>query len=122
MPRVIHFELGADNPERAVSFYTKVFNWKVEKWAGPVEYWLVMTGPGSEPGIDGAILRRDSPGFTTVNSIDVPSVDEYVARIVANGGKVVAPKMPIPGVGYFAYCEDTEGNQFGIMQADTSVT
>ncbi len=120
MPRVIHFELGADNPERAIKFYSKVFNWKIEKWAGPQGYWLITTGTDEQPGINGAIMRRQDPAATTINSIDVPSVDDFAARIVKNGGKIIAPKMPIPGVGYFAYCQDTEGNTFGIMQADKS--
>ncbi len=54
----------------------------------------------------------------TINTIDVPSVDEFVAKITANGGQVVMPKTVIPGVGWLAYCQDTEGNSFGILQAD----
>ena len=56
-----------------------------------------------------------------VNSIDVPSVDEYVAEIEGVGGSVVAPKMSVPGVGYMAYCKDLAGNVFCIMEEDTSV-
>ena len=55
-----------------------------------------------------------------VNTIAVPSVDEYISRIVAGGGKVVMPKTVVPGVGYMAYCQDTESNTFGIMQEDTT--
>jgi uncharacterized protein len=58
------------------------------------------------------------PGAGTCNTIGVASVDDAVANITKNGGKNVVPKMPIPGVGYLAYCADTEGNVFGIMQAD----
>ncbi len=57
-----------------------------------------------------------------INTIGVDSVDDSVAKIVANGGKVVEPKMPIPGIGYFAYCLDTEGNAFGVMQSDPSAS
>ena len=121
MSRVIHFELSADNPERAARFYTKVFGWKIEKWAGPTDYWLVTTGPDSEPGINGAIMQRADPKATTVNTIGVASVDEFCAKIVKSGGKVLQPKMPIPGVGYYAYCQDTEGNAFSLMQPDMSV-
>jgi predicted enzyme related to lactoylglutathione lyase len=49
MPRIIHFELPADNPERAVEFYSKVFGWKMQKWEGPTEYWLVSTGDAGQP-------------------------------------------------------------------------
>jgi predicted enzyme related to lactoylglutathione lyase len=55
-----------------------------------------------------------------VNTINVSSVDDFTTKIVANGGKVVMPKWAVPGVGYVAYCQDTEGNTFGIMQEDTS--
>ena len=118
MGRVIHFEFPADNPERAVEFYTKVFGWEIQKWQGPVDYWLVKTGADGKPGINGGIQRRMHPGAVTANTIDVASVDDAVASILKNGGKNVAPKMAIPGVGYLAYCSDTEGNVFGVMQAD----
>jgi len=120
MPRVIHFELTADDPERATQFYSKVFGWQIQKWDGPQDYWLITTGEVGTPGIDGAIMRRGDFSAPVVNTIDVPSVDEFVAKITANGGSVVAPKMPIPGIGYFAYCKDTEGNIFGVMQSDPS--
>ena len=120
MPRVIHFELTADDPERATQFYSKVFGWQIQKWEGPQDYWLITTGEAGTLGIDGAIMRRGDFSAPVINTIDVPSVDEFVAKITANGGSVVAPKMPIPGIGYFAYCKDTEGNMFGVMQSDPS--
>lgn len=84
-----------------------------------VPYWLVSTG--AEPrGIDGGLHPRAHPGQGTVNTIDVPSCDAYVAKVTAAGGKVAMPKMAIPGVGWLAYCTDPEGNTFGIMQADAA--
>ncbi len=121
MSRVVHFEIPADDPERATKFYTKVFGWKINKWEGPMAYWLVTTGDKSAPGIDGAIMQRSEMASTVVNSIDVPSVNDFIKKVTKNGGKVVTPKTPIPGVGYFAYCKDTEGNMFGILQPDMSV-
>jgi predicted enzyme related to lactoylglutathione lyase len=119
MPRVIHFEVAADEPNRAAKFYQDTFGWKIDKWDGPQDYWLVTTSAKEEPGIDGAIMPR-MPGATTINTVDVPSVDEFVQKVVAAGGKVVMPKDTVPGVGYFAYCADTEGNVFGMMQSDPS--
>jgi predicted enzyme related to lactoylglutathione lyase len=55
---------------------------------------------------------------TTTNTIGVESVDRAVDAATKAGGKLIMPKTPIPTVGYFAYCEDTEGNLFGVMQAD----
>ena len=120
MPRVIHFEISADEPERAVKFYQDVFGWEIQKWGGPQEYWLVNTGPEEQPGINGGVFKRQGP-VNFVNTIEVPSVDDYAAKITEKGGKVAVPKMTIPSVGYLAYCHDTENNLFGIMQADRSV-
>ncbi len=119
MPKVVHFELGAEDPERAVKFYKEVFGWKIEKWEGPMDYWLITASEECEEGINGAIMHREYPQ-KTINTIDVPSVDEFVEKIVKAGGKVVQPKTTIPSIGYFAYCEDTEGIMFGILEADPS--
>ena len=117
MPRPIHFEIPADRPERAIEFYSTVFGWQFQSWDGPMPYWLVRTGEAG-PGIDGGLLPRQSPAQGTVNTVEVPSCDEYVRKIEAAGGRVVAPKMPVPGVGWLAYCHDSEGNTFGVIQMD----
>src|SRR5512136_998481 len=116
MSRVIHFEIPADDPKRAVKFYKEVFEWKLDNW-GEIDYWLATTGKEGELGINGAITTRAQLASTT-NTIGVPSVDNFLLKIKKAGGKVDQPKMPIPGVGYMAYCMDTEGNLFGIMQSD----
>lgn len=126
--RVVHFEIHAANPERAVNFYRSVFGWSISKWDGPVDYWLVATGPDSEPGINGAILQRrgeidGQAVIAFVCTIDVASLDETVEKVAAAGGDTtVLPKHPVPGIGWNAYCKDTEGNIFGLMQADPGVT
>ena len=123
MPRVIHFEIHADNPERAVKFYQTVLGWQFRKWDGPMDYWLIRTGAKEQPGIDGGMIRR-LPGqsgnavIAYVCTVDVPSVDEYVQKATAAGATIAVPKMAIPGVGWLAHCKDTEGNVFGMMQAD----
>src|SRR2546423_11695103 len=53
MARVIHFEIQAENPDRAISFYENLFGWEFTKWDGPQPYWLVKTGPEGQPGING---------------------------------------------------------------------
>lgn len=120
MPRVVHFEIPADQPQRAADFYGKVFGWQITKWEGPQEYWLVRTGEGDEPGIDGGLLRREQPGAGTVNTINVPSLDRYVESVKRHGGTISVPKMAIPGIGWLAYCQDPEGNLFGLMEAEES--
>lgn len=118
--RVVHFELPADDPDRAAKFYADAFGWKVEKWGGPTDYWLVTTGESPEPGIDGGIGQRQDADDQTTNTIDVPDLDAAVAAVEAAGGRITRAKGPVPGVGWLAYAVDTEGNPFGMMQADES--
>jgi len=120
MPRVVHFEIDAEKPERAIKFYEKVFGWKIEKWKGPIEYWLITTGKQDEPGIDGGLSRRTEAEPSIVNTVDVSSVDEYVKKVEGNGGSIVRPKMAVPGVGWMTYFKDPEGNLFGMMEEDSS--
>lgn len=121
MPKVIHFEVPAENPKRAVRFYEKAFGWKFNKYgAEEMDYWLVTAGEDKEPGINGAIIKKDESHPTTINTISVSSFEEAVEKIKAEGGKVLGPKMTVPSVGYMTYCKDTEGNLFGIMQMDSS--
>jgi len=118
MGRVIHFEIPAVKTERAVKFYEQAFGWKVEKMAGPMEYWLLTTGSDKEPGINGAIMSVDGTIKQTVNTIDVKNLAGAAKKVIAAGGKRVSPDQVVPGVGYFAYFADTEGNPFGLMQND----
>jgi predicted enzyme related to lactoylglutathione lyase len=125
MPRPIHFEIQAADPERAIQFYRSLFDWQFNQW-GDQKYWLIGTGDKSQPGIDGGLLPRPTPAapenMAAVNcfvcTIDVPNLDVYVDKALKNGGTIALPKMPIPTVGWLAYCKDTEGNIFGMMQMD----
>jgi hypothetical protein len=114
--RIVHFELPADNPARAITFYKTVFGWTFEKWDGPMDYWMIKTGDG--PGIDGGLMARQQPGQPANNVVAVASVDESSRAILAAGGTPVAPKMAVPGVGWTAYFADTEGTVFALMQFD----
>ena len=87
---------------------------------GPIEYWLITTGEKDEPGIDGGLSKRTDSEPSTVNTIDVPSVDQYIKKVESNGGSLVRLKMAVPGVGWMAYFKDPEGNMFGIMEEDTT--
>lgn len=119
MSRVIHFEVPADDPERAKKFYEKVFDWQIEKWDGPIEYWLIMTGEEDKPGIDGGLARREKPTTGVENTIDVKDLDASLASVKAHGGEVIRPRRAVPGVGWMAYIKDTEGNVFGLMESDS---
>jgi predicted enzyme related to lactoylglutathione lyase len=65
-------------------------------------------------------MRRNPMVKSTVNTVDVASLDEAMKKVTASGGKIVQSKTAVPGVGWMCYCADTEGNLFGMMQADTS--
>ena len=126
MPRVVHFEIHAQDPERAVGFYGRVFGWSAQRWGGE-EYWLLTTGSAEERGIDGAILpRRGDPpaagapvsGYVCI--VEVNDLDRYLAEATAAGGTIAVAKLAVKGVGWLAYCRDTEGNIFGLMQPDTA--
>ena len=71
MPRPVHFEIPADNPQRAMDFYSKIFGWQFKKWDGPADYWIITTGQSPEPGIDGGLLKRQHPNQPCVNTIGV---------------------------------------------------
>jgi predicted enzyme related to lactoylglutathione lyase len=121
MNRVVHFEILSDNPEQSQRFYENVFGWRFDKWQGPFDYWLVMTGDEKERGIDGGLKRPEGAGSQrTVNTIGVKSLDQTLREIQKHGGKILQGKMPIPGVGYLAYCQDPGGIVFGILEVDMS--
>ncbi|MFX1404029.1 MAG: VOC family protein, partial [Promethearchaeota archaeon] len=122
MPRVIDFEIPADDIERITTFYQTVFGWKVEKWKGPVDHWFLITGDDAEPGINGSFAQREEfPEGVTVNVIGVEDIDKYIKLIKTNNGTIIGEKMTIPGVGYYVYFKDTEGNLMGMMQYDSTV-
>jgi uncharacterized protein len=125
MPTIVHFDIPADDIERAKKFYSDLFGWKIEKWSksgtGDMEYWMVTTtDEKGNKGLDGGIMKRQNPQHQVTNSIDVKSVDEYSSKVQQLGGKVVYPNMAITGMGYFAGCLDTEGNSFGIFEYNES--
>jgi predicted enzyme related to lactoylglutathione lyase len=122
MSRVIHFEVPADDTARARTFYERVFGWTFQAWEGPMEYWLVTTGPEGQPGIDGGLSPRQQAGQGPVTVVGVPSIDDTIHAVEAAGGRIVLPKTPIPGVGWVAYFLDTEQNTIGAMQADPGVS
>ena len=125
MARVVHFEIHAENPDRAIAFYSALLDWKFHKWDGLMPYWLITTGPAEERGIDGGLMPRRGPGPIDGQAVNayvctatVTDLDGSLAKAQSLGGSIALPKMPIPGMGWLAYFKDTEGNIFGMMQND----
>ena len=127
MRRVIHFEIHAGDPQRAMNFYANLFDWKFQPYGPPDFYWLITTGEEGTPGINGGLVRRQGespdpkapiPVIAYVCTIDVENVDNTVAAVEKVGGSVALPKQAIPGLAWLAYLKDTEGNIFGVYQTD----
>ena len=112
MASFVHFDLPADDLERAKKFYEDLFKWKFSGVPG-MDYFFIDTGVG---GLKGGMGKRGSPEQKITNYIGVDSVDEYIEKVKAAGGKVLSPKMTVPGWGYIAVCTDTEGNTFGLWE------
>jgi hypothetical protein len=121
MARVVHFEIHADDPKRAIKFYESVLGWEFSSWDGSDEYWLIMTGSPEEPGINGGLMRRQIPlggdGVKAfVCTVQVESFDDTASKVEGNGGQITIPKFMVPAVGWVGYFEDTEGNTFGALE------
>jgi predicted enzyme related to lactoylglutathione lyase len=122
MNRFIHFELATDDPEKTAGFYREVFGWQVQKWQGPVEYWLVTSGDPGTPGINGGLMKTDGEFRGTINTIGVEDIDAAIEKVKANGGQIVLEKDAIPGVGYQAYVKDNTGIIIGLHQEDPNAS
>ena len=119
MPTIVHFDISADDVKRAKGFYAELFNWKIERFPGPIEYFLIETEAlDGKKGITGGLAKRENLGQKITNFIAVPSIDEYIAKVEKLGGKTIEPKKAIPTIGYIAGCQDTEGNTFGLLETD----
>ncbi|MFC5476858.1 VOC family protein [Massilia suwonensis] len=125
MPRAVHFEIHATQPQALIDFYSSLFGWSFSKFHTG-EYWMINTGPDSQPGINGGLLPRPGPipGPTAspnafVITIDVENLDASMAKAQGGGAVLCVPKMAIPKVGWLAYFKDPNGNIFGMMQMNS---
>ena len=112
---IVWFEIPADNVERAESFYSALFGWKIEKFPGMTDYWHIDTGGGDDTP-DGGLMARKHPQQPVTNYINVESVTKFAAKVEKLGGKVCVPKTAVPQMGYFVVCQDTENNTFALWE------
>ena len=127
MAGVVHFEIPADDKERANGFYQSAFGWNLSPMQG-MDYTIAITTPSdqqtgmpSAPGaINGALFLRTDNLRTPIITIDVEDMDAALAQVESAGGSVAQAKDAVPGMGYFAYFKDTEGNIMGLWQTDSS--
>ena len=102
----VHFEIPAEDPERAIRFYQELFGWRADRFDERAESWILSSGDDGDP----ALPQR--------HAIRVASIDEYALRIERMGGRLARSKRAIAGKGYLAYCRDPEGNVFAIFEDD----
>jgi predicted enzyme related to lactoylglutathione lyase len=116
---IVWFEIPADEPKRAKTFYSKLFGWKINPFPGAAvpDYEHIDTG-GPDASPDGGLMKRMYPGQPITSYISVPSVTKFMAKVEKLGGKICKPKTAVPGMGYFAICEDTEKNTFAIWEVN----
>ena len=123
MDRVVHFEIPADDVERAKKFYSENFGWKLNQMGEEFgNYVLTHTGPTDEKGmpqdkafINGGLMKR-GPVKSPVLVLAVDDCDAAVEKVKNSGGKLVGEIMDIPTIGRYAYVEDTEGNVIGLIK------
>jgi len=116
---IVHFELAADDVEKLSDFYRGVFDWKIEKAPGDMEYWMINTGEG-EDGPNGGLMKKTMPSSGILDYFAVESVGDFSKKVTSQGGRVLEGKRPVPQMGWFAICQDPEGNAFALWEVDTS--
>jgi predicted enzyme related to lactoylglutathione lyase len=121
--QVVHFEIPADDIERARGFYREAFGWEMTP-VPEMDYTMVMTTPSGTDGrptevgaINGGMLARQDPVTTTVITVNVDDVDMALAKLERLGGKTVTGRQAVGDMGFSAYFEDTEGNVVGLWEA-----
>ena len=130
MGKVMHFELGVDDLDRAKNFYSSVFGWKLDTsdMPGGGQYTSIITtdvdpqtmAPTEAGAINGGMVpRAEAVTPAPVVTIGVDGIDEALAQVEAAGGKTVTPRTEIPGMGAYAYFTDLEGNVMGLWENAT---
>jgi predicted enzyme related to lactoylglutathione lyase len=118
MPKVVHFEIPATQPEMLKTFYAKVFGWTYQEMPGQ-DYWFTSGGPAGEEGINGAIMKRRDPAQPPTVTVNVTDLNAAISTIERSGGTVVVPPVTIAGMGTYAFFKDPDGNIVGIWQHET---
>ena len=111
--QLVHFEIPADDPDRARTFYQNLFDWKITK-ARNFDYWLIDTGEG--PGVDGGLVKKLDKSQPLVNYVHVESLTKATERAKVLGADVLLERQEVPGRGAFAVIRDPDGNALGLWE------
>jgi hypothetical protein len=115
--KLVHFEIPSGDTGRAKEFWGSLFGWEFQSWDGPMEYHMIQ---GTEPGGGLMPAQPGQSGLTVY--FDTDDIDATAGQVESLGGTIVMGKTPIPGMGFFAFCKDTEGNDFALWQSDESAS
>jgi hypothetical protein len=112
--KLVHFELPARDAARAKGFWTGVFGWQFSEPMG-MEYFMTQNAEGQ----GGAVYPSEEKQLLAY--FDTDDIEATIEKVRASGG-TADDKQPVPHVGWFAHCTDTEGNKFGVFESDESVS
>jgi predicted enzyme related to lactoylglutathione lyase len=116
--QLVHFEVQAEDADRASTFYENVFGWDFQASGMPgIDYRVVRTGESQ----GGGLYQSDDRKGHLIVYFDTDDIDATIAKVRESGGDA-GDKQPIPGVGWFAPVTDTEGNSFSLFQSDESAS
>lgn len=115
---IVWFNVPADNLKRAQKFYSSLFGWKINPFCGMNDFLEIDTGGPDESPNGGLALRKSEGQHGITNFISVDSIDKYLAKTEKLGGRINAHKTAVPQMGYFAICQDSEANVFGLWETN----
>ncbi len=121
---VVHFEIPADDLERAHTFYRDTFGWDIQHMP-EMQYSMLTTtesgdrGPVNPGAINGGMFKRDHEMKAPTVVIGVDDIDKALEKVSSAGGSTVRDKMQVGDMGWAGYFKDTEGNLIGLWQNAT---
>jgi uncharacterized protein len=119
MPTIVHFDVPAEDIDRAKKFYSALLGWKFESFPEMHYNLITTTNLDGTPGVGGGMGKRMEPSQRMMNYFGISSIDIAMKQVKRLGGKILSEKMAVPQMGYLVNCIDTEGNLFGLWEEDT---
>jgi uncharacterized protein len=113
MSKIVHFEIPADDTGRATQFWGSLFGVEFQTYEGPVEYHMFQNDDQS----GGAVYPRQEGEEGLITYFAVDDIDAARDKVQELGG-TAEDKAPVPGMGWYARAQDTEGNSFSLWQTD----
>jgi predicted enzyme related to lactoylglutathione lyase len=113
---VVHVEFPSTDIGRAQRFWSGLFGWEFGDSVMPgMEYRMARVTDES----GAALMQTDDPPGHPNFYFSTEDIDASTAAVRALGGSADA-KVPVPTMGWFAACTDSEGNAFHLWQTDST--